>query len=540
MGFLSALFGCSSKEVIDAKKSKHFVVDTETNEVFYKYYGGGALIASYRKLATNHPKDMAILSKTFATDGHLVFYMNAIIEEASPNGFIVNSKFSDCFAKNNISKTHYYQDNLLPLDYSSAKILSRNYVLDKNKVLFNNKNTYDSVFTKEIPVQDVSSFELVNNKNNNLLAKDKYWFYLKGIKLPVLSKGAQVIQVGFPTVFLQKDTLHSIYTSNRSMANMRKHLLPNFKVTDSVLIAKSKYDSYYHFKTTGLKNASVIRDSYWVKDANGLYYAQEGDRFIEFSKKQFNSYTYNSEFPKYLRTENTLFAFYYKGNSMFSNAAKIMNQDIVIDNNTVFYEGIEVDNCDVATFTKLGSNFIDKNYYYYSSGVGKNRHPIPSWAYEELTNGSIKYRDFYDVKMGSNHTEYKEYWNGFLVTMKVPTVTNIDRNLYLEFKNIERKTLKLEMPLEDKIHLYFNKTHDYSTTIDSDYKVTLRPSEAYNYQQIAKEELITFTTNVPENVTDSNGEQFALPYFVTLSSTNKPEKGQYNELYIKSDIKKKL
>ncbi|MDC1285338.1 DKNYY domain-containing protein [Flavobacteriaceae bacterium] len=539
MGLLSLLFGCSDREVIDPQKSYRFLIDTKTNEVFYKHPpSAGGLISRSIKLPTNHPKDFVILSKHYATDGRLVFYTSSIIEKANLKGFIVDTAFSNYFAKDSISKTHYYQDNVLNLDYNSAKIHSERYISDKNKVLFND-GTDTIVFDIKIPVQDVSSFELVNKKSRNgsTLSKDKRWLYLNNIQLPVPSKETQIIQLGLPTILLHKDILHYTYPSYIDVTNIRKSLLPSFKATEGRIIGKSKYNVYYHFKISGLKNATQINDSYWMKDDNGLYYMY-GDDLTNISKKQYKSYDYNSKFPNHLRTNSCLFGVYYKKNSVFSASGQLLSDAIVIDNNTVFYEGDEIENSDAATFIKLEdyrvNDFIDKNFYY-RSGSGKNRYQIPHWAYKEFKTGELKAEEISNIAMKYTHTVYKKYWNGFLVTMKVPTRNNTDNKLSIEFKNIERKVLKLDRPLEEKIFLFIKKT--YKQVDANDISIKLSTTDVYNFKQIEKDAVITFIHDLPTNVTDSDGLQYTFPYFLTLSSINQPDGDNYNELYIQSEAK---
>jgi hypothetical protein len=227
---------------------------------------------------------------------------------------------------------------------------------------------------------------------------------------------------------------------------------------------------------------------------------------------------------------------------VFSASGKILSKSIVIDNNTVFYDGVEIENSDATTFIKLDpdnefSDFVDKNFYYYSMWSVKNRYHIPHWAYEEFKNGKLKESALYNIETKYSHTIYKEYWNGFLVTMKVPTKNNTDNKLYIEFKNIERKTLELDTPLEEKIFLFVTKEFRKSENNTDTSSIKLNATDAYNFKQIKPEEVITFTYELPTNVTDNNGLQYTFPYFITLSSKNQPERDNYNELYRIAEIK---
>jgi len=539
MGLLSLLFGCNTNEVINPQKSKYYVYGKETNKVvYYKYYGGGNLSPRYDKLHTNHPQDLVVLSEQYATDGHLVFHKANSIEKVNPKGFIVNPEFSASFAKDTISKTHYYRDVVLNLDFSSAKIHSRHYVSDKNKVLFNEEHTSSEGFDTEIPVQDIPSFELINknSRTSATLAKDMFWFYLNAIQVPIPSNKTQIIQLGNPSIFLHKDTLHCIYPNYEDINRIRKNVLVNFKVIEDGIIGKYKYDTYHHYKIIGFANASQVEDSHWLKDDNGLYYIDFLDKILEVSKNQYTSYEFNSEFQNYLRTESNLFGMYYNHSRAYSNKAKIVTDKVVIDNNNVHNEGKQIENSDIATFIKFDKyDFIDKNYYYYGFNPHKWRQHLPHWAYEELKSGKLKENDLSNIKMEYTQTTYIKYWNGFLVTMKVPSKHSPDNLVSIEFKNIERKTLNLNTPLEETVFLFFTKNHD--DTFNSSIK--LNTQDVYNYKEVEDGKTITFTVESPKDITKKNGVSYTYPYFITLSSTKQPDSENYDELYIRADVKLK-
>ena len=91
---------------------------------------------------------MVVLSEQYATDGHLVFHKANSIEKASPKSFILNPKFPNSFAKDTISKTHCYGNEILNLDYRSVIVHSKYYVSDKNTVLYNDSDNYDELYMR--------------------------------------------------------------------------------------------------------------------------------------------------------------------------------------------------------------------------------------------------------------------------------------------------------------------------------------------------------------------------------------------------------
>ena len=546
MGIFSFLFGCStkehSKEHINYQKSWHYVYDTKTNEVFYKYSLGGALLPRYEKLYTTNPKNILVLDQNYATDGQLVFYKYDVIENANPKGFVINPNFPDFFSKDTISKHHFYKDELLNLDFSSARIHSINYVSDKEKVLYSER-IVNSSFNTEVPVQDVLSFESVDKKSKNgfALGKDKFWFYLNQILVPIPPQNTQIIQLGSTSIFFNDNTLHYIVPPNeirdKNLMYLRNEF-PNLKFTYDGIIGKTKYDTYNHFKISGFKNLSQIDDSFWFKDDNGLYHIPYYSEINvkKISNKQYQSYECKSEFPNYLRTESNLFACYFEKLSKFSNTAKIVDGKFVIDRNAVFCEGVKIDNADASTFVKIDNFLLDKDFIY-SSLKHNYRKRIPHWAYEELKNRNISLVDsLFDISMKYAHTIHKNYWNGFLVNMHVPTKSNTDKKLYIEFKNIERKTLKLEAPLEKKLLLIPLEKKRQGFNLISEYNydalVKLNPTTPYNFNNIENDEIIKFTADLPGYMTDNTNEE--VMYFITLSSTSPPEEDNYDQLYIES------
>ena len=536
MGILSFLFGCSNKKTIDAQKSRYFVRNSKTNEVFYSYTTVGSLLPVYKKIGTQHPTKFKVLSQTFATDEDVVFYTYKTVEQATAKGFEVDANFPNLFAKNSLTKKWFYTDKLLAVDYPTTQIHSSRYISDKNKVYFNEKNSENAHFQVVVPVQDIASFKLFykNQKTASTLAKDKHWFYVEGVRLPIPSAQTKVVPLSsnFPWQFLHQDTLHFIYPSYRNSVNMNKDLPPNFMFSEGKIVGKSKYDTFYHFKLNGFKNASLIENSSWLKDANGLYYLQNG-KLKKITNNHFTVFDYNSKFSNYLRTENTLFASYYNHNTTFSAVAKIINADFVIDHNTVFYEGVAIENCDAATFISFNHAFMDKNYYYYNTNPNKNREPMPHWAYNELKSGKLKWRYFSDIEMKYDYTIYKRYWNGFLVNTKVPTETNTDSNLLtITLKNIERRTLQLAAPLEETLQLYFRENYNDAIAKPKNHTLKLITLNTYNYKKIVPETVITFQVALPNTITNGNKKTYKSSYFVSLSSIAPPKKDSYNELFI--------
>ena len=534
MGILNALFGCNNRETIDPEKSTQYVRNTKTQEVFYKYYSAGNWAPTYAKLATNHPDDMTILGKHHATDSRLVFYRGDIIKSANPKGFQIHPEFSGAFAKDSIAKVHFYKDKILDLDYSTAKIHSKHYASDKDKVLYNGTN--DS-FSNEFPVEDIPSFAPSKKSDDSYpLAKDRFWFYLKAVRLPVPATATQIIKTGFPSIFLHKDTLHYIYTSYQDIGETHEGLPAIFDAINNGVFAEdeSQHDIYYHHEVNGFNNADYIENSFWLKDDNGLYYLSLFNTFFQVSENPYKTHHYDENSPNYLRTEKTLFGVYFDEVAEFSLSAEIVSDELVIDNNTVFYKGKELENSDAASFVTFGSDFLDKNFYYDNLNPHRHRYPLPHWAYEELISGSIEWRDLSDIKMSYAYTSYKKYWNGFLVTMKVPTKKNPDRKLQITFKNIERKTLQFDRALEEILHLFYRKEYKDSDELSA----PLISTTPYNHQEIEPDKTIEFTLELPAEVTSINGEVFSYPYFIALSSNNEwiPERTTYRQLHIESKV----
>ena len=212
-----------------------------------------------------------------------------------------------------------------------------------------------------------------------------------------------------------------------------------------------------------------------------------------------------------------------------------MDREIVKDQNKIYYKGQAIKNVDVETFTKLpkSGDFVDKNFYYYSDI--KHKKPIPDWAYQEFLNGKNT-RDLFGIDMKNKHTVYKTYWNGFLVSLSMPTKQNEISQVLLEFKNIARKTIKLNRPIEEQLFVSY-KPHNTESPVYYQDKPTYTVETTYDYKNIKNKESIKllFSLNkqmIAEKTTTINGNS-VLPFLILSNKEFVLERDDY-ALYIEA------
>lgn len=537
MGILSMLFGCDKRE----KLGGDYFYNVKKEVIQYRYSVGGALTWYYRDLHFADSKTFKVFSSVYATDKKNVYFAGLPIKGVSPNGFQIVEEHPSLFAKNTKSKQILYRDSIIDINFQTVKIHSPNYISDNNKVVFIAKRgvSKHGQFHK-VPVTDATSFGEFKSKSQSGIAigYDKHTIYLDGINTKISSNKAQIIKLGLPTIILQNDVLHYIYPSYRDQKITFKDLHSHFKVTSHGKIGTFIYDEFYHFSISGLKEASQILTSNWLTDNNGLYFINR-DIIHKVSEKQFEQYTYNNNNPNFLRTNEGLFQIktYPYEVIHYSSKAEIIKNGIVKDQNKLFLDGEEIKNVDLKTFSKLPKNrgFVDKNFYYYGSLYSKKN--IPSWGYKEFLDGKNP-DDLFGIEMKYNHTVYKTYWNGFLVSLSMPTKQNETSQVVLEFKNIARKTIELKSPIEGQIYISY-QPNDTEPPVYFQHKPTLVLETKYDFKNIKNEENIQFSFPLNQQMvaqlTVEINQHQVTPFLILSDTEFLVERNDYN-LHIKANI----
>ena len=388
MGILSMLFGCDSRESLGG----NYYLNKDKNIIQYRYSVGGALRWYYTDLHSADSRTFKVFSSVYATDKEHVYFTGLPIKGVSPNGFQIVKEYPNLFAKNSKNYQILYRDSLIDIDFQTVKFHSPNYVSDNNKVIFiADEGVSKYGLFHEVPVTDPVSFEEFKSKSRNSTAigYDKHYIYLDGINTKISSSQAQIIQLGLPIIILQKDVLHYIYPSYRKKENVFKDLPPPFKVITHGIIDTFMYDDFYHFSIQGLKKPKQIEDSYWITDENGLHFVNDS-RIHKVSNKQFAHFTYDEKYPKYIRTGDSLIEaqIYPFRTIRYSEKAEILDDELVKDQNKIYYKGEEIKNADAKTFVKLPINdgFVDKNFYFHRLNPSY-KEAIPDWAYQEFLDG---------------------------------------------------------------------------------------------------------------------------------------------------------
>lgn len=421
-------------------------------------------------------------------------------------------------------------------------IHSSTHVSDKNKLLFISKTLNDELgLFHTIPVLDLDSFETIRvNGSDTELGKDNHHIYIKNIDTKISSIGAEVIRLNSPAaIILQNDVLHYIYPSHRKVETTFKELSKPLVAKYNDTLGSFRHDTFYHFKVEGFAKAQQIHNSQWVKDNSGVFYI-DGNKILKVSEITPSHCAYDKDYPKYLKTSDSLYnviSYPFKVNR-FSKNAEILNTDIVRDNHTIFVKGNAVPEADAQTFarTKRGYGFVDKNFYYGSYDLSY-RKAIPNWAYQEFLEGKDP-NDLFGIDMGYDYTRYRSYWNGFLVSFSVPTLTNESKTILLEFKNIERKTQTLAEPIEEQLFLFY-EPHNKEHTHLKDKNALFTVETPYEYTNIIDEQTIKLSVSVNQELIQQltqtlNGQE--LKPALILSTTENPSEADMVNLFIRGSI----
>lgn len=538
IGSLSALLGCNDRQSLGG----NYLYDKSGNKILYRYSIGGAVVPSYQIVPTKHPKTFKVLSQSYAVDKTHVFWAGKLVENAVSEGFEIVEDYPSTFGKNRISQQMVYQDAVVNMDFSSIKIHSQKYLSDKNKVLYiasKGREKYGLFHT--VAVSDPANFQLVSAKNKSgVLSHDAKSIYLKPLNTHIPPENAQVIQYHFP-IILQNDVLHYFYPSYREVKQF-KVLPPNFVAKDQGIIGTFGDDTYYHFSVSGFDQARQLAESDWINDNNGLYFINDR-RIHKIADKPLTDYTYDDKYPNFIRSAEQLLevvTYPFKVNTYPSNAV-IFDDDIVRVGDTVYKNGEALSKVDVTTFAPLkSSGYVDKDFYYYGHRSWTKR-PIPHWAYQALLNGKNP-NDFFGIEMQTHYTVYKTYWNGFLVSLSVPSKNNPSSEVLLDFKNIERKTLQLSQPIEQQLHISYTPHNTLSPVYYRDNNAMLVANTNYDFQNIKADESIQFSFTLNQQMLEqytviANSGQAVPPRLVLCSKAFALEREVMN-LYLEASIER--
>ena len=528
IGISAVLFSCSSRKSLGG----NYFYDESSNKVVLRYYPGESLLPRYATVPTKHPKSFRLLSLNYAVDKENVFWTGKVIENATVKGFAIDERFPWSFAKNTITNQFYYEDKLVDVDVSTVKILSDYYIADKNKVIYISYLEIDKYgMFLEVPVANPANFKLYGRN----LGYDENTIYYKTINTKIPSNNAKIIRYESPTIVSQNDVLHFIYPNHQNKETIFKELPTPLKLNDNGAIDTFLNTTYYHLNIDGFKEVKHIDNSNWLVDENGLYFLKTKS-IVKIEDQVSTNYEYDEKHPNYIKTTKHLIEIVSHPFALnfYPPNAVIVNKDIVKVGNTIYKKGKPFIEVDGETFNTLEEpGYVDKDFYY--SRSLNHKQPIPWWAYQELLDGKNS-NDLFGINTKYKYTTYKSYWNGFLVSLSVPTKQNDSTKIGIEFKNIERKKLTLSQPIEQQLHVMY-KPHNILVYYGDENKLIKESN--YDFKNIKVDESIQFSL-VPSTylinfctVTAFSG-QFAPPSLILMSNDTPLERTVF-DLYLEAD-----
>lgn len=414
---VSILTACSESDyqIVDKGKSYDYVYHPLTKKVFYTHYRNEK-IEGYSELPNTKLKDFNVLSQFYATSDVSVFYQGKLIENAIPESFMPHPEFPNNFAKDTMRKTYYYQDTPLDLDFDTAKIHSLNYISDQYKILFNNRYSKSNAFAKKVPVEDIASFEVINNNEDltiGIYAKDKYWLYESFTRLPIMSQDVEFINDDSlpPDIIFSQGKLYYITKSrlkhdidDYKPVNLFRNIPSHLTIENTGIIAEEGDDVYYQLLVKGFQNLEYIEGSRWLVDDNGLYHLLHGSIF-QLSNERHASYHFDPEYPNHIWSNKALFTHYDGRSTILSASATVIPETygyLIIDNGQLFHYGKLIPEVHTDSFMRIRSGYygyIDKNYYYDKDFRKK---AISPQEYEQLKNKTLQPEDLSGIDAYGN------------------------------------------------------------------------------------------------------------------------------------------
>lgn len=542
-----SLFGCTKREHIGGP----FLLNSKTGRIEINNTQGGSMLPTYKSVPTNHPKSFKYLGGNYGADKEAVFYLTYLVNNADPKEFVVNQDHPKFFG-NDTQRFFYKQHEVPGFSPQSVTIHSQEYISNSDKVVLLREEFIENDYeleVHEVPVEDIPSFTVaITNQGNTLyakngFAKDKHWLYINNLRLPIPSANAQVLSLGNPFKIVENQRLFQLFPSYRNLEATTNQLPAQLELRYFGHIGTFKHDDYHLMAIEGFEQLKVI-STHWLQDKNGLYYLTS-ETLLQAKTDPGTSYTKLAEFENVLQFEGGYLAYYWNSNAeqrffTFSKEAQFLSKDVVSDQGKIYVKGDIYPRADAVSFVKVDDrDFMDKNYYY-SGGNFRSPKPLPPGAYEKIIQGVATWRDFNDIKMTFDASEYKGYWNGFSTLLIFPKKWD-STPFELHFVCRENNMSVLQLPLEEQLKFYikaYSETEQKSIFIEIVPEVTLETP--YDYRNIGLSERIllsySFTDDQIQNMMRFLPEDAVSTYIGLIISNGDPETEDPQQLTIHADV----
>jgi hypothetical protein len=404
MLMLFSLFGCNTYEPIDPSVSNLFVTNKK-GKVFYRYVPGGAVSARISELPTQSPDTFRPLSRVFATDNALVFFEDQLIQNADAATFEIIPEFPSLWAKD---KNHVYfkQHQLEGFSAKSSIIHNEHFISSQDKVMLILTSLHEGKYfhTYDVPVEDPESFSAINTIDkrvvfpDKVIGKDKYWFYIDTLKLPIPSPNAQVHSVEHPISVASGDNIYLLYNHVTAPEIISERLPSPLSLKSNPDVGSFRHNQYHLFEIGGF-NELVSLSEFWLRDSSGLYFLRKG-MLTYYSTEEALSYHPDETLENVLQSESGYLICFYRNMELplikaYSSEAEFLSNWVVKDQGKVYANGDWIEKVDASSLIKVNQwHYMDKNYYYFDT-FAKEPSILPDGAYEKIKSGEASWEEFF-------------------------------------------------------------------------------------------------------------------------------------------------
>ena len=410
---LFGLFGCNKYEPIDASVSTLFVTNKK-GMVFYHYVPGGAVTARVSKLPTQNPKSFRPLSRVFAKDNELVFFEDQLIKNADAATFEILPEYPDLWASDK-ERVFFKQHELVGFSAESSIIHNEYFISSQDKVMLILKSLHEGKYfhTYYVPVEDPASFIAVNSLfgrdvyPNNPLGKDKHWYYIHNIKLPISSSKAQVHSVEHPLSIVSGNTLYLLYNHYTAPELISERLPGSLSLNSNPDVGSFRHNQYNLFEIGGFDELFSLSE-FWLRDSSGLYFLRKG-KLTFLSTEEAVAYLPHRSLENVLQSDSGYLICFYRNMELplikaYSSEAEFLSNWVVKDQGKVYANGDWIEKADASSLIKVNQwHYMDKNYYYFDT-FAKEPSTLPSGAYAKIKSGEATWQDYFDVTSNSGYT----------------------------------------------------------------------------------------------------------------------------------------
>lgn len=400
---LFGLFGCNNYEPIDPSISQLFVTNKK-GKIFYRYVPGGAVTARISELSTQSPKTFRPLSRVFAKDNEKVFFEDHLIDNADAASFEVLPDYPELWGKDK-DRIFFKEHELEGFLAEGSTIHNEYFISSHDRAMLILRSLFEGGYfhTYDIPVEDPASFSGVNSiyerkvYPNHPLGKDKHWYYVHDIKLPIASYNAQVHSVEHPISIASGNTLYLLYFHFTAPHIIAERLPQSLEVINDAAIGSFRRNQYHLFSIQGFDGLESLSE-FWLRDGKGVYFLMNG-RLTLYSAEGDHAYSLHMDIENVLHSENGYLMCFYRNLELpiikaYSSEAEILSNWVVIDQGKVYANGEWIEQADAESFMKVNDwHYMDKNFYYFDT-FSKAPSKLPEEAYEKIKSSKATWEDY--------------------------------------------------------------------------------------------------------------------------------------------------